>query len=841
MRKFFFILFFFCLFRVLAFAADIKIEGKIFTDTGFLKGAKVYLYKSYDDIDSGRIFSTSEPTNEKGLFKLQVPPGEYFFIARGEKDGKDFFVYHGDNPIKVTENIWLILMANEAKSPEYSEGSTSLKGIVTYKGHPVKDAYISLYTPETKKFKGLGFRTESVNSDGTFDLSVPAGKYVVIGKKMEGGKRIRPLKKGDLYCYYPYNPVEVKSDKKVTIEVPCYPKEDRFSFIENPPRKPRDYPTLKQELSVKPTSGIKGRVTDVEGNPVDDLFVLAYKSESPVFLMYHVSHGTEYVGETDKDGNYFIPIDTSGDYHVIARSTLGGAPQKEDFYGIYEGNPKYVVSIEEGQVVDNINIVVGKTMTEKLKNMTKDVKEIDNIVYSADYMINTDTVWRGNVTINGKVSVKRGVTLTIEPGTVVKFNKIDIDKNGVGDGEIMVEGRIIARGTIQNRIIFTSAEKLPKAKDWSYVLLLATGADNIFEYCEFQYAFSGLQVHYSNAKVTDCLFKNNYEGIRFSRTNISMQYNSFLNNDIGLRYTMLEGKVIIENNLVSNNNVGVLFRQQHVNAVDFDEMPKVAEQPVFRRNNIFKNIEYNFKFGDGQSTDIDVTNNWWGEEQKGRIEKFIFDKKNDSSLGQAIYFPYLTEPVKYAGIREELTTSEYIQLFEDSRRAEWQMPKKIVDHLEIKDGDTVADIGAGSGYFTVILSRRVGEKGTVYAVDIEKGMIDYIGKRAKKENLDNIKTILSKPDDPLLPKSSLDLIFMCNTYMYIENREDYLKILKEVLKKNGRLAIVDFHAVKTAIGPPLSMRVSEKKTTEEVLKAGFKLEVDYDFLPYQYFLIFKKD
>jgi hypothetical protein len=224
MRKFFFILFFFCLFPALAFTADIKIEGKIFTDTGFLKGAKVYLYKSYDDIDSGRIFSTSEPTNEKGLFKLQVPPGEYFFIARGKKDGKDFFVYHGDNPIKVTENIWLILMANEAKSPEYSEGSTSLKGVVTYKGQIVKDAYISLYTPETKKFKGLGFRTESVNSDGTFDLSIPAGKYVVIGKKMEGGKRIRPLKKGDLYCYYPYNPVEVKSNKAVTIEVPCYPK-----------------------------------------------------------------------------------------------------------------------------------------------------------------------------------------------------------------------------------------------------------------------------------------------------------------------------------------------------------------------------------------------------------------------------------------------------------------------------------------------------------------------------------------------------------------------------------------------------------------------------------------
>ena len=125
--------------------------------------------------------------------------------------------------------------------------------------------------------------------------------------------------------------------------------------------------------------------------------------------MYHVSHGTEYVGETDEEGNYFIPIDIGGDYHVIARSTLGGAPHREDFYGIYEGNPKYIVSVEGGQVVDNINIVVGKTMIENVKNTTDDFKEIDNIVYSSDSMIDTDTVWQGNVTISGKISVKSGL------------------------------------------------------------------------------------------------------------------------------------------------------------------------------------------------------------------------------------------------------------------------------------------------------------------------------------------------------------------------------------------------------------------------------------------------
>jgi len=177
--------------------------------------------------------------------------------------------------------------------------------------------------------------------------------------------------------------------------------------------------------------------------------------------------------------------------------------------------------------------------------------------------------------------------------------------------------------------------------------------------------------------------------------------------------------------------------------------------------------------------------------------------------------------------------NEYIQRMESPDRAEWQKPKKVVDYLAIRDGDVIADIGAGSGYFSVLLSKRVGDSGRIYAVDIENEMIEYIEKRAKKERLNNIKT-----DDPLLLESSIDLIFICDTYHHIEGRDNYLKILKKVLKKNGRLAIVDFHVVDTPVGPPLNIRISKDKIMGEILKAGFKLEADYYFLPYQYFLIF---
>jgi len=114
--------------------------------------------------------------------------------------------------------------------------------------------------------------------------------------------------------------------------------------------------------------------------------------------------------------------------------------------------------------------------------------------------------------------------------------------------------------------------------------------------------------------------------------------------------------------------------------------------------------------------------------------------------------------------------NEYIQRMESPDRAEWQKPKKVVDYLAIRDGDVIADIGAGSGYFSVLLSKRVGDSGRIYAVDIENEMIEYIEKRAKKERLNNIKTILSKSDDPLLLESSIDLIFICDTYHHIEGQ-----------------------------------------------------------------------
>lgn len=187
------------------------------------------------------------------------------------------------------------------------------------------------------------------------------------------------------------------------------------------------------------------------------------------------------------------------------------------------------------------------------------------------------------------------------------------------------------------------------------------------------------------------------------------------------------------------------------------------------------------------------------------------------------------------------STEAVVQDCEKPGRAAWQKPEKVVESLMIKPGSCIADIGSGSGYFSVLFAKASGAHGRVYAVDNDREMVAYLEKRIAKEGYSTIRPVLSKPDDPLLPKAAVDLIFICNTYMFIDNREQYLMRLKDGLKKNGRLAIVSYNEGEIPDAPPIHKRVSREKTIQEAQKAGFVLEAEYFFLPYQHFLLFVKE
>lgn len=659
---FLFVLVLFLAAPISTLAAEITVKGRVFTEAGPLPDAKVYAYINYADLRNDTPPAATATTDDQGVYQLNLKPGSYYFIARSENEGRRFFAYHGANPIKIgDEKLWIALMANqENPAAEYIDGPSSIEGRILYKGKPVEGAYVSLYTPESKKFKGLGIKTESAGSDGRFKVRVHPGRYVVVAKKVIDGISNRPLQKGDLYCYNSNNPVEVKDDKTTRIELSCFPVTDRSSFATAAMVKEDDIKTFA-ERTISSGSGIRGRVTDPNGKPFANITVQAYQLTAPVTQMYFFAHGTEYKSITDEAGRFFIPIDEDGDYGLQARNVLGDGPHRGEIYGLYQGNSRYAVTFKKGTMVENISIIADKVMQPPKKTAGKNAKvapavivgkRVGKPVLLTDSVIATDTVWQGEIHIKGVISVKRGATLTIRPGTVVKFKRLDRDNNKVGDGEIMVEGRLIAKGTGDKKIVFTSAEKNPKVNDWAYLQFISSDPDNVVENCQFEYAYVGLMIHFANVRISDCLFRNNGRGLHYTSTDLRVDNCTFVDNRVGIYFTRLEGDMWITNNEISRNDVGILFVRQHINVVDFERADQGQDAPHFDNNNIYNNRKYNFSMGEGQERNISAAGNWWGTTEKRAISETIYDRNNDKTLGYIVYEPYLQAPVKDTGVRK---------------------------------------------------------------------------------------------------------------------------------------------------------------------------------------------
>ncbi|HTW87878.1 MAG TPA: methyltransferase domain-containing protein [Candidatus Binataceae bacterium] len=184
-----------------------------------------------------------------------------------------------------------------------------------------------------------------------------------------------------------------------------------------------------------------------------------------------------------------------------------------------------------------------------------------------------------------------------------------------------------------------------------------------------------------------------------------------------------------------------------------------------------------------------------------------------------------------------------IKTFEAADRDKWQKPDEIVKVLDLKPGMTVADIGAGSGYFTRRFAKAVGPSGKVYAVDISRDILVYLKNRAQKEDLHNIEIVVDKPDDPMLPANSLDLAFFGEVTHHIGHRSDFFRKIYTALKPNGRMAIVDFPPEAHAKGwcpHPADQLIPSWEIIREAEDAGFKLDRTYDFIPREYFIVFDK-
>ena len=178
----------------------------------------------------------------------------------------------------------------------------------------------------------------------------------------------------------------------------------------------------------------------------------------------------------------------------------------------------------------------------------------------------------------------------------------------------------------------------------------------------------------------------------------------------------------------------------------------------------------------------------------------------------------------------------WARVFDDPERDAWQKPHQVIEALALKPDAAVADIGSGTGYFSVRLAHFVA-KGRVYGVDIEPDMVKYLADRARREGLRNLTAVRGAPDDALLPQP-VDLALMVDTYHHIAQPVDYFRKLASSINPGGRVAIIDFNA-QSAMGPPPAERAAPARVMAEMSQAGFRLLGEHHFLPQQYFLVFQ--
>jgi ubiquinone/menaquinone biosynthesis C-methylase UbiE len=177
-------------------------------------------------------------------------------------------------------------------------------------------------------------------------------------------------------------------------------------------------------------------------------------------------------------------------------------------------------------------------------------------------------------------------------------------------------------------------------------------------------------------------------------------------------------------------------------------------------------------------------------------------------------------------------------VFDDPKRDTWQKPAELVRVLGIEPGMVVADLGAGTGYFSRYLSAVVGERGTVFAVDPEPNLVAHLRARAEQEHTVNVVPVLASFNNPRLPAQGVDLVLIVDTFHHIDDRLTYFRHLQRALTPRGRVAIVDFKKEPLPVGPPPEHKLARDQVIDEMQSAGYAFAAESQVLPYQYVLIF---
>jgi hypothetical protein len=355
------------------------LEGVVFSHDGPVAESRVIAYPDFESLVRHEKSIESSPGEKGGQFRLKLSPGVYYLIATGERDGRKLFSYHGLNPITIGDEYrWLPFFLSTEKEPVCKKVERAgISGLVAYRDVPLDHGVVSVYKSREGKFRGMGLLTNTIGDNGRFHFDLEPGSYVVVArqKKNEGG--IGPVMQGDLFCYPSTNPIVIEEDRHCDLAIECYPRDNLEEYLadeaENPQGRRHEkrrraalwdiQPEAAQSRILARPATITGTVTDLEGRPVENLVVTAYPAMGiDPFQMHILRLITENRARTDDRGGFRIELPGGGLYYLQAREKVGEAPDRLEYYGLYEGNQNHAIRINPGETRSKINIQVAKIM-----------------------------------------------------------------------------------------------------------------------------------------------------------------------------------------------------------------------------------------------------------------------------------------------------------------------------------------------------------------------------------------------------------------------------------------------------------------------------------------------
>jgi len=286
------------------------------------------------------------------------------------------------------------------------------------------------------------------------------------------------------------------------------------------------------------------------------------------------------------------------------------------------------------------------------------------------YNIMEDTVWSGRIRVTGDVYVKEGATLTIMPGTVIRFDTIEpkleeqggrnmlgLDSPYFPGAEIIVRGRIIAVGTPDQPIVFTSSDKAATPGVWGAINLLGSNG-NAIEFCRIYYAYNGIHNHASTAVVLNDVFSRNGTAISFKKADFNhpcymfIEHNRIVDNKSGIAFRNSIADIAF-NDISDNEFFGLWIREGTTARIGYNDIMGngkgiylyKAPPTKINYNNISGNKEYNIAMAEENESDVDARYNWWGTKDAKEIAKTFFDKSSDDTLGKVTFMPIMEHKI----------------------------------------------------------------------------------------------------------------------------------------------------------------------------------------------------